>query len=156
MALKKSISARGILAAILTLASLLAFAAGPGAAFAGLGGCRTDPVIVLSNGRALQLAAEIDTSISNVQSVVYTVHAPIGTYPLLIVYTDNPLRNVERVIYRADLLPGRYSTETVVDTTGSNTSVIATGILVDALGRPLTNRRTEGRENQQLRLSFNN
>ena len=120
MALKKSISARGILAAILTLASLLTFAAAPGAAFAGLGGCRTDPVIILSNGRALQLAAEIDTSISNVQSVVYTVHAPIGTYPLLIVYTDNPLRNVERVIFRADSLPGRYSTETVVDTTGKS------------------------------------
>ena len=156
MARKKYGRIRTILAAALTFVSLLAVAAGPGAAFAGLGGCRTDPVILLSNGRALQLAAEIDTNINNVQSVVYTVHAPIGTYPLLILYTDNPLRNVERVVFRADSLPGRYSSETVVDTTQNNTEVAATGILVDALGRPITSRRTEGRENQQLRLSFNN
>lgn len=144
------------MAAFLTLVSLLAFVAGPGAAFAGLGGCRTDPIILLSNGRALQLAAEIDTDINNVQSVVYTVHAPIGTSVLLILYTDNPLRNVERVVFRADSLPGRYNSETVVDTTGNNTEVAATGILVDALGRPITSRRTEGRENQRLRLEFNN
>ena len=153
---KNYVRFRIAMASVLTLVSMLAVAAGPGAAFAGLGGCRTDPVILLSNGRVLQLAAEIDTNINNVQSVVYTVHAPIGTYPVLIVYTENPLRNVERVVFRADSLPGRYSSETVVDTTGSNTRVVATGILIDALGRPIASRRTEGRENQQLRLSFNN
>jgi hypothetical protein len=155
MAHIKSGPVRTILAAVLTLVSLLALAAGPGAAFAGLGGCRTDPIILLSNGRALQLPAQIDTNINNVQSVIYTVHAPIGTFPVLILYTDNPLRNVERVVFRADSLPGRYSSETIVDTTGSNTAVVATGLLVDALGRPLTSRRTAGREDQQLRLSFN-
>ena len=156
MARKNFVRVRTTMAAVLTLAVLLAFAAGPGAALAGLGGCRTDPVIVLSNGRILQLAAEIDTSLSNVRSVVYTVHAPVGTYPVLIVYTESPLHNVERVDFRADSLPGRYSSETVVDTTVRNIDVAATGILLDALGRPITSRRAEGRENQKLRLSFNN
>ena len=155
MTQKKFGRVRITMAAVMTLSLMLAFAAGPGAAFAGLGGCRTDPVILLSNGRVLQLAAEIDTELSNVRSVVYTVHAPIGTYPVLIVYTENPLRNVERVVFHADSLPGRYRSETVVDTTENNTRVVATGILLDALRRPITSRREEGREDQQIRLSFN-
>src|SRR5687767_11379818 len=148
MARKNFVRFRIAMATVLTLVSLLAVVAGPGAAFAGLGGCRTDPVIVLSNGRVLQLAAQIDTNLNNVRSVVYTVHAPVGTYPVLIIYTENPLRNVERVDFHADLLPGRYTTETLVDTTGNNTRVLATGILLNAFGRPLAIREAEGREDK--------
>ena len=60
--------------AALLWTALLALGLGPEKALAS--GCRTDPVVVLTNGQQLQFGANIGTTYSNVRSVVYTVHGP--------------------------------------------------------------------------------
>src|SRR5690349_13045373 len=94
-------SMRSAAFAALLLFALLGFAVGPGHALAA-SGCRTDPILVLSNGAQVQLASSIGTDYNNVRNVVYTVHAPRGTTVLLTIYTDNPLGSKERVVYYAD------------------------------------------------------
>src|SRR5581483_10376275 len=48
-----------------------------GSAFA-ITGCRSDPLVTLSNGTSVRLVAEIGTSADNVNEVDYTLHIPQG------------------------------------------------------------------------------
>lgn len=139
------------LAAIAALmsAALLGSAAGPNNASAA-SACRTDPVLVLSNGAEVQLASAIGTDYSNVRSVVYTVHAPRGTAVLLTIYTDNPLGSKERVQFYADQPSNTYTTDTVVNTVTGNSSVTATGLLVSALRITLASGSASGMTNQHV------
>jgi phage gp46-like protein len=134
--------------ALLTVA-LLSFVAGPQSAFAA-SACRTDPILVLSNGAEVQLASSIGTEYSNVQSVVYTVHAPRGTFVLLTIYTDNPLGSKERVQFYADQPSNTYTTDTVVNTVRGNANVTATGLLVSALRITLARGNASGMTNQHI------
>jgi len=59
-----------------TLALLLAPRS---SARAKISGCRSDPVVLLSTGVAVDLSAAIDDAATDVQQVAYTVHAPVGT-----------------------------------------------------------------------------
>ncbi len=154
MPLKKNDRIRMTLAAILTWAALLVFAVGPGQANAGLSGCRTDPVLVLSNGDQIQMAAQIDTSSGNLKSVVYTVHAPVGSKVLLTLYTESPIGNVERVQFFADAAPNQYSTETVVTTKNDRPAVTATSVLVSALSTTLASGQDAGLAQQKLRIDL--
>ncbi len=133
--------------AALLSAALLGFATGPQTTFAA-SACRTDPVLVLSNGAQVQLASSIGTTYDNVQSVVYTVHAPRGTVVLLTVYTDNPLGSKERVVYYADQASNTYTTDTVVNTVSGNANVTATGLLVSLLRITLASGSANGMTNQ--------
>jgi hypothetical protein len=135
--------------AALMLFALVGFAAGPDRALA-YSACRTDPVLVLSNGAEVQLASSIGTDYNNVQNVVYTVHAPRGTVVLLTVYTDNPLGSKERVLFYADQPSNTYTTDTVVNTVSGNASVTATGLLVSALRITLASGRANGTTNQHV------
>jgi len=139
------------IAAILWTA-LLALGAGPRTAEAS--GCRTDPIIVLSNGAQLQMDATISTTYSNVQSVVYTVHAPRYSAPLLIIYTDNPLRYVESVRWVADGPSNFYTIDTVVTTNQGNTSVTTTSALVSVLRLTLDSDQASGVERQHLGMDL--
>src|SRR5437764_5547457 len=46
---------------------------------AAIGGCRSDPVVTLSNGAALDLHASVDDTATDVQQVSYTLSGPKGT-----------------------------------------------------------------------------
>ena len=75
-------------AAIALIAALvLTLGVAPNPAAAGRSGCRADPVITLTNGTQIQIVTGIATDISDVQSIVYTVHAPAGSRVLSVVYT---------------------------------------------------------------------
>ncbi|HLJ69511.1 MAG TPA: hypothetical protein VKX16_19320, partial [Chloroflexota bacterium] len=63
------------LAALLGSAVLGSFAAGNAAATAG---CRTDPLVTLSNGTRLTLYEDIADSASDVTAVSYKLHIPVG------------------------------------------------------------------------------
>jgi len=136
------------LTALLSVA-LVGFATGPLTTFA-YSACRTDPVLVLSNGAEVQLASSIGTSYDNVRNIVYTVHAPRGTVILLTIYTDNPLGSKERVVYYADQASNTYTTDTVVNTTSGSSSVTATGLLVSALHITLASGSASGLTNQHV------
>jgi len=47
-------------------------------AHADIGGCRSDPVVVLSNGVVVDLSAVIADDAADVRGVAYTLHVPAG------------------------------------------------------------------------------
>jgi hypothetical protein len=87
--------------------------------------CRTDPLVFLSDGTRVNMTAEIRTAAQNVQGIVYTLHAPVGTSVVRIVYTGADVQ--ERVDFVADQAAGTYDTDTVVSVAG-NSAQSAVGV----------------------------
>lgn len=152
MKLKDNRLVRTAAVSALLWTALLAFAVGPAKARAS--GCRTDPVIVLTNGAQLQFGANISTSYSNVRSVVYTVHAPARSAAALIIYTDNPLGSVERVQFYADSPTNSYTIDTIVYTASGSASVTTSGLLVSVLHLTLASSSARGMTGQHLSMSL--
>lgn len=96
----------------------------PGA-HAQIGGCRSDPYIVLSNSAQVDMAADINDDLSDVQSVVYVLHAPVGTSPVEIVATDGAMGIKETFKFYADDPANTYDTYTTVYTGTSGVAVTA-------------------------------
>jgi hypothetical protein len=134
------------------IAALL-FALSPAPTFAILRGCRTDPIVRLSNGDVLQLTASIDTSVTSIESVTYTIHAPVGTRITNIVYTNGPVGPKERVLFYADQRPNRYTTTTYV-AAGSGIRVTANTMRVAPQLRDRYRGSVSGLTHQALSLSF--
>ena len=111
-------------AAILSL--LPAWLLTGGSALAVSSGCRTDPVVILSNGTIMDMSATIGTSLLNVQQVVYTLHAPPGTHVLLVIRTPDWPTTTENFVFAADAPSGEYDTDTIVYTADANVGVQAT------------------------------
>lgn len=110
-------------------------------AHAQIGGCRSDPYIVLSNLAQVDMSANISDDLSDVQSVVYVLHAPAGTSPKMVVATDGLMGIKETFKFYADDPANTYDTYTTVYTgaTGiavtaesSVTSLTALGILTQS------------------------
>jgi len=141
-----------VVAALLSTA-LLAFAFGPDKALAS--GCRTDPVVVLTNGAQLQFGADIGTVYSNVRSVVYTIHAPARSAMALVIYTDNPLGSVERVQYYADSPTNGYTIDTMSSTASGHCSVTTSGVVVSVLRITLASGSASGMTGKHLAMSHN-
>ena len=79
-------------------------------------GCRTDPIITLSNGDRVKITVDIATAPANVSAIHYTLHAPPGVTLRKIVYTQGGLDRNESFTLLNDGQPGSYITDTVVDT----------------------------------------
>ncbi len=150
MTITKGHRSRSAAAVIILWALFLAIVVAPRGASAGQSACRTDPVVILADGTVIQMEAEIGTSIDRLQKVVYTVHAPVGSTVLTIVYTDTLLGIDEKVVFYADNPPGRYTTDTVVYTRDRKTSVTATSRLVEPLGLELAGGSDSGLDRQHL------
>ena len=110
----------------------------------------TDPVVVLTNGAQLQFGANIGTSYSNIDRVDYTVHGPVGSAPLLILYTDNPLGSVERVHYIANAGVNTYTVDTVVTTESGSAEVTTSAILINLLRITLAHGSASGLDGQHI------
>jgi hypothetical protein len=87
--------------------------------------CRTDPIVFLSDGTRVKMTADIGTAAENVQGIVYTLHAPVGTSVVRIVYTGAHVP--ETVDFFADRTAGTYDTDTVVSVAG-NSAQSAVGV----------------------------
>lgn len=139
-------------------AIILALAAGSltaRPALAGITSCRSDPVVTLSNGTQIDLQAGINDSAADVQSIVYTVHAPAGTSLVSVVNTGSVLGLVERVTFYADAPARTYDTYTTVTTGASNvavtaTTTIAAATVVQTLGVTLASQSVSGWNGQAL------
>ena len=119
MSNKLSLLPRSLLLSGLLLAMLF----GAPAASASLGGCRADPVFVLSDGTILDLTAVIDTDVANITEINYVVHGPKGV--VLVASLSTPtlgFKGKEHVTYVGDAAPKVYITDTVVQTTLDNVS----------------------------------
>jgi hypothetical protein len=80
-------------------------------------GCRSDPVVVLSDGTILDVTADIDTLVSNVREIHYTVHGPPNVQLVAAISTPTlGFAGKETFTYYADAEPYQYMTETLVHT----------------------------------------
>ena len=98
--------------------------------------CRTDPIVHLSDGTHLQMRTQIEDGARDVQSVVYTIHAPRGVAIRHVVYTGAGLSGKESVKLVDDSTTG-YSTDTLV-TTHVNTAGVTTETFLPGIGSGVT------------------
>jgi hypothetical protein len=123
-------------------------------AHASLTYCRSDPVLVLSNLAVLDVQAGINDNLSDVQRVVYVVHAPVGTHLVALVNTDDLMRLKEKVRFYADNLPNTFDTYTTAYTGHRSVGVTAYSAVVSVLGLTLGSGSTSGLNAQSLRIHF--
>jgi hypothetical protein len=117
----------------LLLLALIAVFAVPAVAQARILACRSDPTVVLSNGTILDLSADIDTLLWNVQEVHYELHVPAGVSAILVVRTTAWLTSQETFTIVADQPAGVYSAFTTASTKDGNATVTANLLLLTAL-----------------------
>lgn len=107
-------SLRGTLALVAMLACVsLLSVVGFSTAQAGAIGCRTDPIVTLSNGDVLTILVDVNAAASAVKRIDYTLHVPKGVTITKIVYTGSSLGLVENLTLRQDAKK-EYQSETVV------------------------------------------
>ncbi len=93
---------------------------------AAIGGCRADPVFILSDGTTLDVTVEINTQISEVKTIRYEVHGPQGVSLIKSISTPTlGFKGKEVIVYYADARPNQYWTDTWVETTSNNIGVTA-------------------------------
>ncbi len=89
-------------------------------------GCRSDPIVILSDGTILDVTADIGTDISNVQEIHYVVHGPYGVQMVSVLSTPTiGFRGKETFGYYDDAAPNQYITETLIQTTYNQVNVTA-------------------------------
>lgn len=138
----------GTTLAIIGLTAALAGGAFAGTAHAAVGICRSDPVVVLSNLKTLDLSATIQDRSSDLNSVSYTLHLPAGVKPLLVVPTDGLVGQVEHFSYVNDQAANKYS-DTTYASTGTTVTVTAA-----ALNLLLGSASENGTSNEPITLTF--
>jgi hypothetical protein len=108
-----------LLISLLVLPALFAL---PQRAWAHASGCRTDPVVSLSNGATVTLWSDISTSLDQVRAVRYELHVPNHVSVTGIAFPDG-LDYLESVVVYSDQAVSSYSSATVVQTATSNIPV---------------------------------
>jgi hypothetical protein len=117
-------------------------------AAAGLGSCRADPIVFLSNGEQVRMTVAVDTDADDVQQITYTLHAPVGTSITKIVYTGGPLQDKEQVLFYADQPENSYITDTIVASASGDVTVLASTFITGTFAS------VSGMTNEHLRLVF--
>jgi hypothetical protein len=130
-------------------ASLLTRSLVAPATHAAIGGCRSDPIVTLSDGRALDLHATVDTTYDDVQLVSYTLHGPVGTWVTSKV-DDSLLGPKAAFQYYADQPPNTYSAAVQVTTQIPQIPVVAATDLVAVTATPLSADTDSGQSPQRL------
>jgi hypothetical protein len=119
-------------------ASLLARSLMAPATHAAIGGCRSDLIVTLSNGDALDVSTVVDDTTTDVQQVRYTLHAQIETWVTSEVvtsvlgpkdtfrfYADEPPSTC-RAATRVDTLPPPIPVATATDLLSVNGTLLST------------------------------
>ncbi|MBV9282773.1 MAG: hypothetical protein JOZ41_22070 [Chloroflexi bacterium] len=114
--------------------------------------CRSDPVVILSNGVTLDLSAYINDGESDVSNVAYVLHAPGGTTISSVIGTDGAIGLKETFSFSADAPSNTYTVETRVTTGLHGIAVIATTDVVSAAATESVS--VAGQDNQNLRVSI--
>jgi hypothetical protein len=129
-------------------ASLLAGSLTAPVTHAGLAGCRSDPIAMLSNGYTLDLNATLDVDASAVQNVRYTLNIPSGVS--LVSWTDTAaLGPKDTYTVNATNSAGNYTMGVSVDT-ATPASVTASTTLVNPLKVKVSGNSASGKSKQQL------
>jgi len=129
---------------LLALAFVLAL---PAVAQARTLSCRSDPVVILSNGTVLDLSAEISTLLINVKEVHYVLHVPVGVSAIAWIHTPAWLTSQETFTIIADQPPNTYLASATAMTRDGNATVTTHLLLLSALGVKLDYAAASGPEN---------
>jgi hypothetical protein len=126
----------------------------PQSAHALSSGCRSDPIVLLSNLATIDMSTALGTDVANVDHIVYTLHIPPGLRVLSIVYTG-PIDGMRaRVDVVNDADPDHYWTETTAYTRVANVEVSASSALVLATHVRVAAGTSTGSEQQALRVDL--
>ena len=139
---------RRIVGSILVV--LLLMSVSVSVASAGWMQCRSDPVVILSNGFVLDLSADISVLPWNVTHVDYVLHVPEGVSLVSSISTPTWLTSIETFSIIDDAAPGEYHTETTVHTTTGSATVTANTVLLSPLGVQLDLASAPGVEGQVI------
>ena len=138
-----------LLGAAVLSASLLARSLVAPDTHAAISGCRSDPVVTLSNGAVLDLHATVDDTYDDVQQVSYTLYVPKGTWVTSEVDTS-ALGPKDTFQFYADEPPNTYSAGTKVTTGTPQIPAAATMDLVKLTGTVLSTASASGKSPQTL------
>jgi hypothetical protein len=116
--------------------------------------CRSDPVVILSNGIVMDFGANIATLPWNVQEVHYELHIPAGVSLVAAVHTPTWISSRESFTIYADQPDGQYIVKAIVGTQQSNVSVNldATLLSLNLQNLHLGTYTTAGFEDQLLAI----
>jgi hypothetical protein len=129
-------------------ASLLAGSLMAPVTHAGIAGCASDPVAILSNGYTLDVTATMDVDASAVRNVRYTLNIPSGVS--LVSWTDTAaLGPKDTYSVNATNSAGNYTVGVSVDT-GTQASVTASTTLVSPTKVKVSGNSASGKSKQQL------
>jgi hypothetical protein len=123
---------------------------------AALDGCRADPVIYLSDGTALDISANISTSVTNITTIAYYVHVSPGVHAILYLATPTlGFSGKEVFVMFNDAPAGQYRTDTLIGTKGSTVAVTAhttlVGVYLTNLSLSLQSKSVSGYSNRDVR-----
>ena len=110
---------RRVVGLILSSCALVSLSAGP-AALASGSGCRTDPIVVFTNGTVVDISTNIAADIARVDHVEYTLHAPAGSQVARVIYTPGARETLQ---FFADAPADSFSSDTVVVTLDAGVEV---------------------------------
>ena len=132
---------------ILLLLVLVLVLAVPAVAQARILACRSDPVVILSNGNILDLSAEVSTLLFNVKEVHYELHLPVGVKALLWIHTPAWLTSQETFTIISDQPANTYTASAMAMTRDGDATVTTHVLLLNALGLKLDYASASGPEN---------
>jgi hypothetical protein len=106
-------------------AAIVLFGLSQQTSLAKLVACRSDPVVVLSDGTIIDVSADIETMLWNVTEVHYTLQIPEGKKPILVIHTPTWLTSTETFTITAVNEPHQYTSTTTVRARGKTVGVKA-------------------------------
>lgn len=98
--------------------------------------CRSDPLVLLSDGTLIDISADIGALLFEVKEVHYALRIPEGLDVVASVSTPNWPTTIERFTVYADNPPGIFTSTTTVHTRRADTPVTA-NFLVNSVYRTL-------------------
>jgi hypothetical protein len=116
--------------------------------------CRSDPVVILTNGVTLDIGASLDVLPFDVTEVHYELHVPKGVHALLAIHTPAWLTSQETFKVIDDMSGNNYKVITTAHTRKGDASVTADTVLVSALKIKLGAYSASGSEGDALTVSF--
>lgn len=114
--------------------------------------CRSDPVVILSNGIVMDLSADISVYPWQVQQVDYTLHVPAGVSLVAVIPTPLWVTTIETFNLVDDAPPGEYHSVTTVYTSKRRAQVTANNILLSATGIQLDLQSASGIERRPIHI----
>jgi hypothetical protein len=117
---------RLILLSLILGTSLLAGSLAPRRAQAAVSLCRTDPIVLLSNGVVVQLTASFQLLPADVKAIHYNLRVPAGTRVSYIVFAGGGVSQLESMTVKANDAPGTYDSSSIVYSSMSGVTVSVT------------------------------